>query len=145
MSKGDELPVLVGASDDTAYDSQYVWLPLTFPTRTTMDMPWYRQISLDTAVGTDTGVGGGPYCNLAPRHSGKCLDVANASAVDGTRLIQWPCGTGANQQLQRRPAEEFRRRAVSEHSTSYGAGAWPWPSGVARRSARVPAATGGCW
>lgn len=85
----------------TVNDSPYVWLPLTFPTRTTMNLPWYPQVAIDTAAGTVTGVGGGPYYNLVARHSGKCLDVLNRSTADGARLIQWPCGTGANQQFQR--------------------------------------------
>lgn len=36
------------------------------------------------------------------RHSGKCLDVKDASTANGARLIQWTCGTGVNQQFQRR-------------------------------------------
>jgi hypothetical protein len=88
----------------TVNDSQYVWLPPTFPTRTTMNLPWYPQTAVDTEAGTVTGVGGGPYYNLVARHSGKCLDVADASTVNGARLIQWPCGTGANQRFQRRAA-----------------------------------------
>jgi len=67
----------------TVNDSQYVWLPLAFPTPTI------------------TGIGGGPYYNLVARHSGKCLDVADSSTGDGARLSQCPCGTGANQQFQR--------------------------------------------
>lgn len=47
---------------------------------------------------------GGGYYRLVARHSGKCLDVADASTVNGARLIQWPCGTGANQRFQRRAA-----------------------------------------
>ncbi|MFF3334534.1 RICIN domain-containing protein [Streptomyces sp. NPDC002888] len=43
----------------------------------------------------------GGYYRLVARHSGKCLDVADASTANGARLIQWPCGTGANQQMQR--------------------------------------------
>lgn len=79
--------------------SQYAWLPLTFPTRMTMDLPWYPQIAIGTAAATVTGVGGGPYYNLVARHSGKCLDMKDASTANGARIIQWPCGTGSNQQL----------------------------------------------
>jgi hypothetical protein len=38
------------------------------------------------------------------RHRAKCLDVNNASTANGARLIQWTCGTGTNQQFQRRTA-----------------------------------------
>lgn len=44
---------------------------------------------------------GDGYVRVLARRSGKCLDVANASTANGARLIQWPCGTGANQQFQR--------------------------------------------
>ena len=43
----------------TVNDSQYVWLPLTFPTATTMTMSWYPQVSIDTATGAVSGVGSG--------------------------------------------------------------------------------------
>lgn len=39
---------------------------------------------------------------LVSRSSKECLDVANGSAADGARLVQWPCGGAANQQFQRR-------------------------------------------
>jgi hypothetical protein len=38
------------------------------------------------------------------RHSGRCLDVTSGGTADGVRLIQYACGTGANQQwLSRAP------------------------------------------
>ncbi|TWE21350.1 RICIN domain-containing protein [Kitasatospora atroaurantiaca] len=38
------------------------------------------------------------------RRSGKCLDVSGNSTADGAKLIQWPCGSGLNQQFERRAA-----------------------------------------
>ncbi|MGW1490287.1 RICIN domain-containing protein [Streptomyces sp. NPDC002402] len=43
----------------------------------------------------------GRWPRYGEAHSGKCLDVAKASADDHVRLIQYTCGTGANQQFQR--------------------------------------------
>ncbi|WP_328432403.1 RICIN domain-containing protein [Streptomyces sp. NBC_00453] len=100
----------------TLNDSQYVWLPLTFPTRTTMDLPWYPQITLDTQAGTITGVGGGPYYNLVARHSAKCLDVSDNSAADSATILQWDCNTGLNQQWRLEDAGDGYVRVLAQHS-----------------------------
>ena len=39
----------------TVNDSRYVWLPLTFPTSTTMSMSWSPEVTIDTATGTISG------------------------------------------------------------------------------------------
>jgi len=44
-----------GAWNRPVNESQYVWLPLTFPTATTMKMTWYPRVSVDTATGVVTG------------------------------------------------------------------------------------------
>ncbi|MFJ5835103.1 RICIN domain-containing protein [Streptomyces sp. NPDC093089] len=77
-------------------DSQYVWLPLTFPTDTTMTMDYSPQITIDTAAGTVTGMNV-PWETLTARSSGKCADVANFDSADGTPVVQWGCGSGVNQ------------------------------------------------
>ncbi|MEW2305024.1 RICIN domain-containing protein [Streptomyces sp. NPDC006655] len=43
-------------------------------------------------------------CPSMAEHSGKCLDVKDASTATGARLVQWPCGTGTNQQSLKRTA-----------------------------------------
>ncbi|MGY1496852.1 RICIN domain-containing protein [Streptomyces sp. QTS52] len=100
----------------TVSDSQYVWLPLTFPTRTTMNMPWYPQIAIDAQAGTVTGVGGGPYYNLVARHSTKCLDVSDNSAADNAIVLQWDCNTGLNQQWRLQDAGDGYVRVLAQHS-----------------------------
>jgi hypothetical protein len=112
--------VMTDVGDDTAYGSQTAFV---LPVQGTQDtsylymgdrggnsmggtvndshLPWYPQIAVDTDIGTIGGAGGGPYYKLIARHSGKRLDVANASTANGARLIQWACGTGTNQQFQR--------------------------------------------
>ncbi|MFD3663001.1 RICIN domain-containing protein [Streptomyces sp. NPDC058659] len=80
----------------TVNDSQYVWLPLAFPTSTTMTMDYSPQITVDTAAGTVSGMNV-PWESLAARSSGKCADVANFDSADGVQLVQWGCGSGVNQ------------------------------------------------
>ncbi|MCL8017149.1 RICIN domain-containing protein, partial [Streptomyces sp. AS02] len=100
----------------TVNDSQYVWLPLTFPTNTTMNLPWYPQVAIDTAAGTVTGVGGGPYYRLTARHSGKCLDITDNSAADSAYLLQYTCNSGLNQQYRLQDAGDGYVRIVAQHS-----------------------------
>jgi hypothetical protein len=76
--------------------SQYVWLPLRFPTNTTMTMDWFPQITIDTATGSVAGVGG-PWQTVAARHSGKCVDVPSRSVDNGVQLTQYTCNGGMNQ------------------------------------------------
>ncbi|MFJ8633270.1 RICIN domain-containing protein [Streptomyces sp. NPDC093568] len=76
--------------------SKYVWLPLEFPTDTTMTMDWYAQVSIDTAAGKVDGVGG-PWETVTARHSSKCLDVPSRSVDDGTQITQYTCNGGMNQ------------------------------------------------
>jgi hypothetical protein len=45
-----------GAWNRPVNESQYVWLPLTFPTATTMTMSWYPRVSVDTATGVVKGM-----------------------------------------------------------------------------------------
>jgi hypothetical protein len=100
----------------TVNDSQYVWLPITFPTNTTITLPWYPQLSVDAAAGTITGVGGGPHYNLAARHSGKCVDVTSNSAADGASVLQYTCGSGLNQQWRLTDAGGGYVQVVAQHS-----------------------------
>ncbi|MDX3129445.1 RICIN domain-containing protein [Streptomyces europaeiscabiei] len=100
----------------TVNDSQYVWLPLTFPTRTTMNLPWYPQVAIDTGAGTVTGAGGGPYYDLVARHSGKCLDVSDNSAADGAVALQYTCGGGLNQQWRLKDAGNGYVQILAQHS-----------------------------
>jgi len=39
----------------TVNDSRYVWLPLTFPSSTSLSMSWSPEITVDTTAGTVTG------------------------------------------------------------------------------------------
>ena len=81
----------------TVNDSRYVWLPLRFPSSTTLAMDWAPSLTIDAAAGTVT-TPPGTYVNLVARHSGKCADVADASTADNAEAVQYTCGSGLNQQ-----------------------------------------------
>jgi hypothetical protein len=80
----------------TVNDSRYVWLPLTFPTSTSMSLSWYPEFTVDTAAGTISGTSA-TYNTLVARHSGKCADVANQSLWQGVAISQYTCNGGTNQ------------------------------------------------
>ncbi|QLH26446.1 RICIN domain-containing protein [Streptomyces sp. Rer75] len=97
-------------------DSRYVWLPLNFPTATTMTMDWYPQLTIDTAAGTVTG-SGGPYAPLKARHSGKCADILSAAQTDGTATVQYTCNGGGNQLFWSRSTGDGYVQLIARHSS----------------------------
>ncbi len=82
----------------TVNDSQYVWLPISFPSPTTMSLSYVPELSIDAAAGSVAGVESS-YVNLVARHSAKCVDVVNGSAANNAEAVQYACGTGHNQQF----------------------------------------------
>jgi hypothetical protein len=80
----------------TVNDSRYVWLPLTFPTSTSMSMSWYPEVSVDTAAGTVNGTSA-TYNTLVGRSSAKCADVPSQSLWQGVAISQYTCNSGTNQ------------------------------------------------
>lgn len=87
-----------GAWGGRVNDSEYVWLPLQFPSSTTLSLNWSPQVSIDTATGV-VQAAAGPLDNLVVRHSGKCLDITSNSTADSARALQYTCGSGANQRF----------------------------------------------
>ncbi len=98
----------------TVHDSRYVWLPLKFPTKTTMTMDYHPQITIDTATGTVRGLG--TWETLTASHSGKCADVADRSTADGAALVQWGCANAVNQQFWLKAAGNGRVQIVARYS-----------------------------
>ncbi|MEV4020226.1 RICIN domain-containing protein [Nonomuraea angiospora] len=86
-----------GAWGGPVNDSRYVWLPVQFPSNTSMSLTYARQLTVDAATGTIATTGTG-YDRLAVRHSGKCADVRGASTANAAAVIQYACGGGTNQQ-----------------------------------------------
>ena len=104
-----------GAWGGRANDSQYVWLPLQFPSNTSLTMSWAPQVSIDTATGAVSGTAG-PAEQLVARHSGKCLDVSSASTADSARTLQYTCGSGLNQRYTVQDLGTGYVRLVARHS-----------------------------
>ncbi|KPI24754.1 glycoside hydrolase family 43 [Actinobacteria bacterium OV320] len=80
----------------TVNDSRYVWLPLSFPTTTSLSMSWSPEVTVDAAAGTVTGTSA-TYNTLIARHSGKCADVTSQSLWAGAQIKQYDCNGGSNQ------------------------------------------------
>ncbi|MEU2658229.1 RICIN domain-containing protein [Streptomyces sp. NPDC007325] len=78
-------------------DSQYVWMPLKFPTKTTMTMDYSPRLTIDAAAGKVSGMNV-VWESLSVRSSGKCADVADFDSADGAGIVQWGCGGDINQQ-----------------------------------------------
>jgi hypothetical protein len=89
-----------GAWGGPVNDSQYVWLPIQFPSNTTMTLSNANEVTIDTDAGTisTSGSGGAGYERLTVRHSGQCVDVRDASTANNAAVIQWGCNGGYNQQ-----------------------------------------------
>ncbi|MEV4845497.1 RICIN domain-containing protein [Micromonospora matsumotoense] len=106
-----------GATGGPVNQSRYVWLPLNFPSATSLTMSWYPQLTIDTATGVVTGVNGGyTFDTLRARHSGKCLDVLDRSTADAAAVAQYACNNGTNQQWQLRDAGSGYVQIVARHS-----------------------------
>lgn len=104
-----------GAWGGPVNDSNYVWLPLTFASSTSMSMSYSGTVSIDTATGTVTG-GSSGYHRLIARHSGKCADVVSASTANNAALIQYTCGSGTNQQWRLQNLNNGYYQIVARHS-----------------------------
>ncbi|MFF3736029.1 RICIN domain-containing protein [Streptomyces sp. NPDC002566] len=100
----------------TVNDSRYVWLPLAFPTSTTLSMSWSPEVTVDTAAGTVTGTSAA-YGTLAARHSGKCADVTSQSLWPGAQIKQWTCNGGANQRYWSKPVGGGYHQLVVRNSS----------------------------
>lgn len=96
------------ASGQAVNDSTYVWLPMTFPTDTTMAMPTASQITIDVARGTITpGSATTPLARMRSAHTAFCLNIADPSDSYRGVAEQGRCTSAANGVVE--------RRAVGKH------------------------------
>lgn len=92
-----------GAWGEPVNNSRYVWLPLSFPTNTTLEMNWYPSLDIDTATGIITGnsTGGeftpGQKYQIVNVASGRVLDVADQSTANAANVAIWSYWGGNNQ------------------------------------------------
>jgi hypothetical protein len=142
-----------GAWGGPVNDSRYVWLPLQFPSGTTMSMANAASVTIDTDTGSLTASGSG-FDRLNVRHSGKCVDVRDASTANNGVIIQYTCNNGTNQQWSIRDlgggyAHVVARNSgrcldVTSGSTADGAGVIQYACGAgANQQWRVQATSDG--
>ncbi|MFG1694347.1 RICIN domain-containing protein [Nonomuraea sp. NPDC049309] len=102
-----------GAWGGPVNDSQYVWLPITFPSATSMSLSWHAQVTIDAETGEITGSGPGPAYRITARHSGKVMDVVGASTADNAEIKQYAWNGGGNQKWYVEDAGDGYHRIVS--------------------------------
>ncbi|GGV72220.1 beta-xylosidase [Streptomyces griseoloalbus] len=100
----------------TVNDSRYVWLPLTFPSSTSMSLSWSPEVTVDTAAGTISTTSA-TYNTLAARHSGRCADVTGQSLWQGAQIKQYDCNGGGNQGFWFKPVAGGYHQLVARHSS----------------------------
>ncbi len=97
-----------GAWSGPVNDSKYVWLPLSFPSSTSLAMSWYPSLNIDSATGAITGVGfsvdQNAHYDLVNRRSNKLLNVKASSTASGADTEQRADGELASQQWRLVPA-----------------------------------------
>ncbi len=92
-----------GAWGEAVNNSQYVWLPLTFPTSTTLQMDWYPSVDIDAATGVIAGNAGGGIFDPAKKYkivnvsNGRVLDVAGQSTANNAAIQIYDNWGGNNQ------------------------------------------------
>lgn len=104
-----------GAWGGAVNSSNYVWLPLTFGSSTSVSMDYYGSLSIDAAAGTIAGTTSG-YDNLIARHSAKCADVTGASTANSAAVIQYACAGSTNQQWRLQNLNNGYYQVVARHS-----------------------------
>jgi hypothetical protein len=104
-----------GAWSGPVNDSQYVWLPITFPTSTSMSLNWYPSITVDTATGAVTG-NPATYYRITNRNSGKVMDAVSASTADNAEIKQYSWNGGGNQRWEFQDAGGGYLRVINQNS-----------------------------
>ncbi|TCP37024.1 family 43 glycosylhydrolase [Sphingomonas sp. BK235] len=97
-------------------DSTYVWLPLTFPTATSVELPGASQITVDTAAGTVAlGHAGTTLATLRSASRRACARVADQSRSYEAGVIASDCRRDPGALVEAR-AEGADLRYVFQHS-----------------------------
>ncbi|BCY07094.1 RICIN domain-containing protein [Actinoplanes sp. L3-i22] len=86
-----------GAWGAAVNSSEYVWLPIAFPSSTSASIAWSPTITVDAAAGTITG-SAVPWYRVTNRSSAKVIDVWNSSTADNAEVRTYAANSGTNQQ-----------------------------------------------
>jgi hypothetical protein len=133
------------------------WYPLTFDGNGTPTINGYGQWTIDAATGLWSANNGGPIPDgtykIVNRNSGKALDAYAHGLTNGTRVVQWGYGGGANQkwtifhlgsnQYKIVSTESGRALDVTGASTADGARVQLWNYGAANNQKWTLTATSG--
>jgi hypothetical protein len=84
-----------GAWSGPYLDSNYVWLPLAFPSNTSMTMSWFSSVTVDTGAGTVSGANNA--FAFTSKASGKAMAVTSASTADRAAVGQFASNAGNHQ------------------------------------------------
>ncbi|WP_232234625.1 RICIN domain-containing protein [Actinoplanes sp. N902-109] len=104
-----------GAWSGPVNDSRYVWLPIAFPSSTSMTLSWYPTITVDADAGTVTG-NPATYYRVTNRATAKVLDVVGASLADNAEVKQYAWNGGGNQRFEFRDVGSGYYQLVAQHS-----------------------------
>jgi len=92
-----------GAWGEPVNNSRYVWLPLAFPTNSTMTMNWANSLDIDAATGVITGNSSGGLFDPTKQYklinvaSGRAADVAGQSTANSAAVQIYDYWGGNNQ------------------------------------------------
>ncbi|MFD0670908.1 RICIN domain-containing protein [Cohnella sp. GCM10027633] len=93
-----------GAWSAPVNESKYVWLPLAFPSATTLSMSWSPKLNVDTATGSLAGVAFSVNTSatyeLVNRKSGNVLNIRSGSTATGADAEQWDDNNASSQRWQ---------------------------------------------
>lgn len=97
-------------------ESTYVWMPITFPTRTSMDMLPGSQITIDAARGTlRPGAAATRLVTMKAAHSSLCMKIEGFYHGYNGGALQWGCQKEDNGMVERRPIGNYVQYVV-QHS-----------------------------
>jgi hypothetical protein len=84
-----------GAWSGPVNDSTYIFLPVSFPSNTSMTMSWNNTVTIDAAAGTITGATN--RFKFVNKGSGKAMAIQSASTADSAPVVQ-VADSGGNEQ-----------------------------------------------
>lgn len=98
----------------TAMESGYVWLPLSFPTNTSVSMNGSSSISINVSTGTVSNINS--TTRIRSNSSSLCAHVYDYGRWYDAGIAQFACGTGANERVERRDLGGGYWSYVYQHS-----------------------------
>ncbi len=105
-----------GAWGGPVNDSQYVWLPISFPSSTSMSLSWYAADHRRHRDRHDHRRPRATYYRITARNSGKVMDVVSTSTANNAEVKQYAWNGGGNQKWTFQDAGGGYFRVVNQNS-----------------------------